>query len=222
MRYSQKILYLFEQLQMLEKAIVQQSHEQYKDAFDGKKKVSIDEPGFTKAFLYEHFMLYEGPILARYMIVIQLYSLFERYSIFFAKEISKKNKLIEIADLNGGQNFRGIKNYYTKVSNINYLHWTDLDTLRQVRNLIAHCDGYVTYSDQKNKIAKLADSDTNMIILSNDRLALDEEFLKRSFRVILKFFDIVEPMAYEQSNSLDFSWGHIKQFKEFDIQSTET
>ena len=157
MKYTQKIIYMFEQLQLLENAIVKHSHEKYAETFKDNKSISIDDPAFKKAFIYEHFTHYEGPIIARYMIVTQLYSLFERFSISFSKEISQKEKLISIQDLNGSQTFKGIKTYYTKVANINYPHWSELDTLRQVRNLIAHCDGYLTYSDQKNKIRNLVE-----------------------------------------------------------------
>lgn len=215
-------MYVHEQLQILEKAIVNQSCEKYVEAFGGKDSVSIEDDGFENVFMYQHFIHYEGPLLARYMIITQLYSLFERHSISFSKDISRKYELLSIKDLNGNQTFKGIKTYYTKVAKINFSEWCELDKLRQVRNLIAHCDGYVTYSEQKSKIIKLAELDENMIILSDDRLAIDEEFIKRSMRAILSFFDIVESMASEPDNMLDFSWGHINQFKSFDLKVTET
>lgn len=213
---------------MLEEAIINRSHEKYTEAFDGNDEISLLNPNSSgplvnpeaiKAMLYQHFKYYEGPLLARYMLVIQIYSVFERYSIKFAKMISHKDQLLSIKDLNGGQNFIGIKTYYSKVCDINYQYWSELDTLRQVRNIIAHCDGYVTYSEQKGKILKLSESDADLLVLDDDRLALNEEFIKRSLRAVVRFFDIVEAMASEPDNKLDFSWGHINQFRSFDLDS---
>ena|GEM_PF-5377514 len=204
---------------MLEKAIVARSMDKYKDAFDGKDSVSLGEPGFVKSLMYQHFTYYEGPLVARYMVVIQLYSLFERYSIKYSKLISNKENLISISDLSGSYTFKGIKTFFTKVVAVKYSGWNDIDKLRVVRNLIAHCDGYITYAEDKNKILKLAKTDLNLIILSDDRLAMDEEFLKRSLRAVFKFFDIVEPMAIKQDNLLDFSYRHINEFRSFDANN---
>jgi len=215
MRCSQKILYVCEQLGMLEKAIVNQSHEEFKEAFNGKGSLTIGEPGFVKVLLYENFMSYEGPLIARYMIVIQLYSLFERYSISFSKDLSRINKLINIKDLNGSQSFKGIKTYFTKVNNIHFTQWLQIDQLRLVRNLVAHSDGYVTYSEQKSKIEKLVYSHQDLILLSDGRIAMNEKFLKNSIRAIMEFFDIVESMISEPDNLLDFSWAHVEEFINF-------
>lgn len=217
MRYSQKMLYVCEQLKIFEEAIVSHSHEKYVEAFEGKDSVSIGSPEATKAFIYQHFKYYEGPLMARYMLIIQLYSIFERYSIMFSAAISAKDSFLNIKDLNGGQNFKGIKTYYTKVFNLDYKYWSELDALRQVRNLIAHCDGYVTYSEQKNKISRLACLDPDLIILDDERLAMNEEFIKRSLRAVFRFFDIVEPIAHDPDGVLDLSWGHINQFRAFDL-----
>ena len=46
---------------------------------------------------------------------------------------------------------------------------------------------------------------------------MKEEFIKRSMRAVLRFFDVVEPMVEEPDNLLDFSWGHINQFRTFDL-----
>ncbi len=216
MRYSQKMLYVCEQLSILEDAICRKSHDLYVDAFDGKKSVSIVSPEATKAFMYQHFKYYEGPLLARYMIIIQIYSIFERYAVDYSIAISKKENLLKIDDLNGGRKFNGIKVFFTKVADIAYKQWIELDKLRQVRNLIAHCDGYVAYSEQKRKITKTAKSDPDLLILADGRLALNEEFLKRSLRTVFQFFDIVEPMATKPDGMLDLSWGHINQFLAFD------
>ncbi len=216
MQYSQKMLYVCEQLRMLEDAICKKSHDLYVEAFSGRKSVSIISPEATKAFIYQHFKYYEGPLVARYLIVIQIYSIFERYSVKFSIALSEKEDLLKIDDLRGGRNFTGIKTFYTKVLNIEYQHWGELDKLRQVRNLIAHCDGYVEYSEQKTKIAKTANNDTDLLILGDGRLALNEEFIKRGLRAVFGFFDIVEPMVEKPDRKLDFSWGHILQFQEFD------
>ncbi|EGQ8957095.1 hypothetical protein V6957_004767 [Vibrio parahaemolyticus] len=215
MKFSQKFLYLFEQLEMLEKGIVKQSFEQYKEAFGGEKSISIGNPNFVKVTMYEHFVHYEGPTIARYMIINQLYSLFERYSISFSKDISKMEALISIADLNGSQSFKGIKTYYTKVKDINYASWDKIDTLRQVRNLVAHSDGYVMYSDQKNKIERLAKQHPNLKILSDGRLAVNRQFLKESMRAVMEFFDIVEPLVAEPDSLLSFGYNHVNEFIEF-------
>lgn len=217
MRYSQKMLYVCEQLKILEEAIVSHSHKKYVEAFDGNDSVPIGSPEAINALIYQHFKYYEGPLMTRYMLIIQLYSIFERYSILFSTAISAKDGLLNIKDLNGGQNFRGIKIYYTKVLNIDYKYWSELDILRQVRNLIAHCDGYITYSEQKNKLLKLAELDPDLIILDDERLAMNEEFIKRSLRAVFRFFDIVEPIAHDPDGLLDLSWGHINQFRAFDL-----
>jgi len=215
MKFSQKFLYLFEQLEMLEKGIVKQSYDQYKEAFGGENSINIADPNFVKVTMYEHFMYYEGPVIARYMIITQLYSLFERYAISFSRDISKIEKRMSISDLNGSQSFKGIKTYYTKVKDINYTSWNKLDNLRQVRNLVAHSDGYVMYSDQKNKIERLANKHPNLTVLSDGRLAANPTFLKESMRAVMEFFDIVEPLVAEPDSLLSFGYNHVNEFIEF-------
>ena len=215
MRFSQKFLYLFEQLEILEKGIVKQASERYKEAFGGESSVNVVGPNFVKVTMYEHFVHYEGPVIARYMIITQLYSLFERYAISFSKDISKIDNRISITDLNGSQSFMGIKTYYTKVKDINYVSWAKLDNLRQVRNLIAHSDGYVMYSDQKNKIERLASQHPNLMVLSDGRLAVNSNFLKESMRAVMEFFDIVEPLVSEPDNLLSFGYKHVNEFIAF-------
>jgi len=217
MRLSQKMIYVAKQLQFLEKAIVDCCHNKYLEAFGGELSISIRSRKFVDASLYQHFKHYEGPLAARYMLIIQLYSIYERYAISFSKRLSAKDGLIKISDLNGSQNFKGIKTYYSKVVDIEFSDWEGLDKLRQVRNLIAHCDGYITHSEQRNKISRLAESDQDLIILDDQRLALNEEFIKRSMRAVFRFFDIVEPMVENSDNLLDFSWAHMNQFREFDL-----
>ncbi|MFQ2223394.1 hypothetical protein ACK32A_11330 [Aeromonas enteropelogenes] len=215
MKFSQKFLYLFEQLEMLEKGIVKQFYEQYKETFGGESSISVVDPNFVKVALYKHFVHYEGPVIARYMIITQLYSLFERYAISFSKDISKIENRISITDLNGSQSFRGIKTYYTKVKDINYISWDKLDNLRQVRNLVAHSDGYVMYSDQKNKIESLANRHPNLMVLSDGRLAVNSAFLKESMRAVMEFFDIVEPLVSKPDSVLSFGYKHVNEFIEF-------
>tara|TARA_B100000768_G_C11153401_1_gene321304 strand:- start:94 stop:768 length:675 start_codon:yes stop_codon:yes gene_type:complete len=218
MKLSQKMIYVCEQLQFLEEAIVDHSHQKYTQAFDGDKSVDLLSSEGINATIYQHFKYYDGPLLARYMLIIQLYSVFERYSILFSKRLSYEENDISISDLNGGQTFKGIKTYYTKVVDIKYDSWNEIDLLRQVRNLIAHCDGYITYSEQKNKISKAAELDADLKILSDERLVLRNEFIKRSMRAVFKFFDIVEPLVEKPYNLLDFSWGHINKFRQFDLE----
>lgn len=52
MRYSQKMLYVWEQLKILEVAIVSHSHEKYIETFGGNDSVSICKPDATKALIY--------------------------------------------------------------------------------------------------------------------------------------------------------------------------
>ena len=94
MRLSQKMIYLFEQLDLLEKAIVDHSHQKYIESFREKESVPLGSPESVNASLFQHFRYYEGPLVARYMLIIQLYSIYERYSISFAKRLSKKDNLI--------------------------------------------------------------------------------------------------------------------------------
>ncbi|MCH4811848.1 hypothetical protein [Vreelandella neptunia] len=215
MKFSQKFLYLFEQLEMLEKGIVKQSYEQYKEAFGGETSINVADPNFVKVTMYEYFINYEGPVIARYMIITQLYSLFERCAISFSRDISKIENRISITDLHGSQGFRGIKAYYTKVKDINYASWDKLDNLRKVRNLVAHSDGYLMYSDQKNKIENLANQNLNLMVLSDGRLAVNSSFLKESMRAVMEFFDIVEPLVSEPSSLLNFGYKHVNEFIEF-------
>lgn len=217
MRFSQKMTYLIEQIDFLEEAIIDHSHKKYLKAFDGKDTIDLLSVEGMRSSIYQHYMYYEGPLLSRYMIVIQLYSIFERYAVYFSKLLSEKEEYISIYDLNGKNNFPGIKTYYTKVINIKFEQWAQIDALRQVRNLIAHCDGYTTYSDQKNKIEKLAGHNTNLSIVSDNRLVMRKDFLKESTQTVFNFFDIVEPLAHEKDNLLDFSYGHINEFRAFDF-----
>jgi len=218
MRLSQKMIYICEQIQFLEKAIVDHSHQKYIQAFNGKESVDLMSREGINASIYQHFKHYDGPLLARYMLIIQLYSVFERYSISLSKILSKEKGYISIEDLNCGHTFKGIKTYYTKIVDIKYGLWKEIDLLRQVRNVIAHCDGYTIYSQQKSKISKIAESDCDLMILSDERLVLRIEFVKRSMRAVFKFFDIVEPLVGNSDNILDFSWGHINKFLQFDLE----
>ena len=216
MKLSQKIIYVYEQFGILEDAICEKSYEKYGETFGGGESISLISPEGVKSVIYQHFMYYEGPLLARYMILVQIYSIFERYAISHSNIISEKEKLIKIDDLKGGRNFYGIKTFFTKVVNVNYLYWAELDKLRQVRNLIAHCDGYVTYSEQKSKIINTVKKDSDLLVLDDDRLAFNKEFLKRCLRAVIRFFDLVEPKAIEPNGMLDLSYGHINQFLKFD------
>ena len=217
MRYAQKIEYLIEQLGFLESAICKESHEKYLESFGGEDRISLLSREANKALMYQHFKFYEGPILARYTVIFQLYSLFERYAVQFSNQISSKKNLLSISDLNGQTNFSGIRTYYSKVAAIQFDDWAQLDSLRHVRNLIAHCDGYVEFSDRKTKLEKLIKGDNDLTILDDERLALRDEYIKRSMRAVVRFFDIVEPMAGKCDGMLDLSWGHINQFREFDL-----
>lgn len=216
MRYTQKLIYLFEQFQTIESALVKEFYDRYEGCHDENNKISSVSPDFGRAMIYQQFYSYEGPILARYTILIQLYALFERFSIKLSKNISENEGLLQISDLNGRQNFTGIKTFYCKVKDVKFGFWSELDNLRQVRNLIAHCDGYVEYSDQETKIRRLVESDGEMIILKNERLAVSEEFVRRSFRAVVQFFDLVEPMVGERNTLMDFDLGLINDFRRFE------
>lgn len=218
MNHSQKLIYLFKQLQFLEDTIVSEAQKRYENSFGDKKKLDLMSNDATKAMIYEQYKHYHGPVLARYMIIIQLFSIFERYAVDFAKKLCESKGKKDISKLNERPIFNKIKKYYTEVVDISFLEWEQVNRLKLVRDLIAHCDGYIEYSERPNPIRKMVSEDNDLILLTDGRIAVRQEFIKRSMRSVFSFFDLVEDEIEIKDRMLDFGWGHIKQFIEFDSE----
>lgn len=201
------MIYLCEQLKFLEKAIVTQAELNYVSAFGGKKRVSLVSREAVSVMMYEHFKEYEGPLLARYMLIIQLYSVLERYSVAFSKDIINADDQLELKGLTERARYEDIKEFYSNALDSPYEHWSELNALNLVRNLIAHCDGYLAHSVKKVRTLELVDGDSDLMILSDGRLVLRTEFLKRCMRAVLRFFELIELKAISKDTMLDFSWG---------------
>src|SRR5690554_2420059 len=129
MKYSQKMIYLCEQLNFLENAIVTQAELNYVSAFGGQKSVSIGSREAVSVMMYKHFKHYEGPLLARYMLIIQLYSVFERYSVAFSKDIISADEQLVLKGLTERAWYEDIKVFYSKALDCPYEHWSELNAL---------------------------------------------------------------------------------------------
>ncbi|MBU1282832.1 MAG: hypothetical protein KJ989_15495 [Gammaproteobacteria bacterium] len=217
MNLNQQLLFLCEQFLSFEEAVKDFAHKKAEAQFSNGS-VSIGSTEHTTFAIHNHISLYEGPVRVRYMQAIQLYSMFERYAISLSHEISSKYKLKEISTKT--QDFPEIKKYYTNVCNINFKKWDTLNSLRIVRNLIAHSDGYLGHSKNTTSLRKLSETEKNITILSNDRLVFNGKFFKQSLGAVFEFFDLVFEKLGDQDYMLTFDYKLINEFVTFDTAIT--
>ena len=86
-----------------------------------------------------------------------------------------------------------------------------------MRNLIAHSDGFIEFSENPNKIKSIIKSNDNLILLDEKRLGLNAKFVKNSIKYVWEFFDLVEPLVKKQDHMLNFSWSILNEFHDFDL-----
>lgn len=217
MNLNQQLLFLCEQFFSFEEAITKFARDKAEAQFsDGD--ISIGSTEHTTFSIHEHISLYEGPVRVRYMQVIQLYSMLERYALELSNDISSKYQLPKIPTRN--QNFPGIKKYYTQTRDIKFGKWNILDNLKTVRNLVAHNDGYLAHSKNTAAIYELTNTDKDTTILSNSRLVFNEKFFKRSLGAVFEFFDLVYEQLGDQDHMLTFDYKLINEFISFDTSGT--
>ena len=217
MNCSQNMYYLMEQLDSFEKAVVSFSQEHADSQTSESGELAIGSDELIIHSVYQNFALYEAPLRMRYLQTTQLYTIFEQFSFEFAKNISKEYSYISIDKLKGSRTYTAIQIYYTDVCNIEFKHWGKVDILRRVRNLISHSDGYIEFSEQKNKILNLANNNHELTILQNGRLAMTKKFLIDSFKAVNEFFDLVELKANGNIDTMfTFDYKIINEFRQFD------
>lgn len=214
MNHQQKIRYILNQIETLEISIVDKATNDMKLI----KKIEFGHPDFIKVFILDHFRNYEGPVTARYMIIIQLYSLFERLSVKYSNEISTLKGVAKISSLNKKNSvyFETIKKFYSEIFNISFDKWEELDDLRLVRNIVAHSDGYVLENDWTKRAEDLSLRNNNISILCDGRLVFNKEFLVTSTHCVLKFFNKIEPDIANSHTRLEFGDPIIDEFWAFD------
>ncbi|GAB1620989.1 hypothetical protein AAOGI_10390 [Agarivorans albus] len=217
MNHQQKVRYILNQIETLEVSIVDKATKDIKLI----KKAELGHPDFVKLFILDHFRNYEGRVTARYMIIIQLYSLFERLSVKYSNEISTLRNVAKISSLNGKKiYFETIKKFYSEIFNISFSKWEELDDLRLVRNIVAHSDGYVLENDWTKRAEALNLRNSNISILCDGRLVFNKEFLVTSTHSVLNFFNKIEPEIAHSNTALEFGDSVIDEFWTFD--QTET
>jgi len=218
MNHQQKIRYILNQIETLESSIVHQATKDMKLI----EKAEFGNPDFIKVFILDHFRNYEGPIIARYMIIIQLYSLFERLSVSYSNELSASKNVAKITSLKRRNNvyFETIKEFYSEVFNISFDKWEELNDLRLVRNIIAHSDGYVLENDWTKRAYELNGRNSDISILCDGRLVLNKQFLVTSTHSVLNFFNKIEPEIASSHTVLEFGDPVIDEFWAFDKEET--
>lgn len=217
MNLNQQLLFLCEQFFSFEEAIKKFARDKAEAQFSDEG-ISIGSTEHTTFAIHEYISLYEGPVRVRYMQVIQLYSMLERYALELSNDISSKYQLPQIPAKN--QNFPGIKKYYTQTRDIKFGKWDILDNLKTARNLVAHSDGYLAHSKNTAAVYELADIEKDTTILSNSRLVFNEKFFKRSLAAVFEFFDLVYEQLGDQDHMLTFDYKLINEFVSFDTSGS--
>lgn len=213
MNLNQQLLFLCEQFLSFEEAIKKFAKDKAEAQFSNGS-ISIGSAEHTTFAIHEHISLYEGPVRVRYMQIIQLYSMFERYALELSNDISSKHQLSKIPAKS--QNFPGIKQFYTQTRDIKFSKWDALNNLKIVRNLVAHSDGYLMHSKNTAAVYALAKIEKDTTILSNNRLVFNGKFLKRSLGAVFEFFELAFEHLGDQDYMLTFDYNLIKEFVNFD------
>jgi hypothetical protein len=207
------------QFDTFEQAVVDYSKKHACSQFEEDGTLAIGSDKYVAYEVYKAFSYYEGPLRIRYLQILQLYSIFERYAIYFAKEISKKDSLIDIDKLKAPRTYTAVHIYYSEVCDISFSNWSELDKLRTIRNLIAHTDGFIEFSEQKSKIEKIVSHDSELILLKNDRVGVSKQFIKNSMKAVFSFFDIVEPKTGKTDGLFTFDGKLLQQFHAFNAKA---
>ena len=134
----------------------------------------------------------EIPRILRYSHVIAIHSLFERQLDLLCKEVvsRKENLPILPEDLKGYPYVGAYRIFLTKVVDASISVWGDLDSLRHIRNCIAHGDGFVEGLDRgKSKLRSVIKRTDGLSETEDGRLQIGSEYIQQAFDTIFTFFE---------------------------------
>lgn len=143
----------------------------------------------------------EIPRLLRYSHVFAIYSLYERELDRLCKEIGERrgNLPSRVEDQPGYPKLRAHKKFLTEVVDAAISVWDQIETVRLVRNCIAHGSGFVDAMEWGRDELLKRIPNAEGVSIKDGRLQIEESFVENTFNAVsMLFTEAFENMGFGQ------------------------